>query len=1118
MSGAWKEKLHELLKKTYKSKSTDFIKKYLHVFSAGYQDDNSVQEALNDITYVEQLSSQQPLLLYLYETADKEFPLRLRVFQLGKAIPLADILPMLEHFDLRVDSERPYYLPLNSESVWISDFKIIYLKSSFDIQTAKKLFEDAFIQVYEGRAESDGFNKLILGVGLSWQEIIILRAYAKYLRQIHFRFSQSYIEKTLAQYPFITKELISFFMKKFNLKSNAHRAKDMETIEKTILQALDQVTRLDEDQIIRRLLDVMKATVRTNYFQETKTKEPKPYLSLKLQSSAIPELPLPLPKYEIFVYSPRFEAIHLRYDMVSRGGIRWSDRLEDFRTEILGLMKAQKVKNAIIVPSGAKGGFVLKTESQEKLHTEVVQCYQQFICGLLDLTDNIKNKKIIHPKNTICHDGDDTYLVVAADKGTASFSDIANQLSKAYDFWLADAFASGGSTGYDHKKMGITARGAWESIKRHFREINIDIHKKDITVIGIGDMSGDVFGNGMLYTKHIKLIAAFDHRHIFLDPDPDPLLSYNERERLFKLQRSSWEDYNPALISKGGGVYKRSEKFIKLSAQIKKTLDIKEDTLTPYALIRAILKAPVDLLYNGGIGTYVKARVETDEVVGDRTNDLCRVNGEELRCKVVGEGGNLGFTQLGRIEYALKDGLINTDFIDNSGGVDCSDHEVNLKILLNQVVQQGQLSEKNRNQLLKSVTDEVATLVLLDNHLQAWVMSFSAEHAKKNINLHANYIKELETLGIINRQLEYLPSDKILAERKSMGLGLTRPELAILLAYTKIYIKHDILHSSLPEHPDLNNIIQNAFPPSIRKPYSKQMKTHTLHRELIATQLSNRIVNEMGITFAYRLQTETGATIEEIMLAYTIASNIFGTQELRDVVESLDFQISIKEQYDILYYIRHLINLATRWFLHSPHLKENMNDVIAHYSKGIKALQQYIPQLMTGYVKEYLESLVTQFLNAGIPQDIATRVAIYRGIYTLLNVIDVATNNHFDLLTTAKIYFAAGERAHLVWFRDQIANDSREGHWNTLARLTLRDELDLSQRTLTIAIMNHNKKESDPDKLMDSWTKANERLLKRWDNILSLVHASTNIDYTVFFIAIKELLGLLLLRESKNLK
>lgn len=1121
MASTWIEQLETALKQTHGStKGSKLSAKYQHAFPAGYQDDYPASIAVLDIDYLDNLNEDKPLELKFYiSTEQSEYPLHLRFYQWQEAIPLADMLPMLENMDLRAYNEHPHKITLeHGKKVWISDFTVVYTKAEFNIEKIQDIFQDAFIKIRQGLLENDGFNKLILGASLNWREIIILRTYAKYLRQVGFRFSQPYIEKALAEHPDIARDLISLFEAQHNPTYQKTAKKRSKEIEERILHALEQVTSLDEDRIIRRMIDLIKATLRTNYYLTQSEGEHKEYLSIKLSSRDIPELPLPKPLYEIFVYSPRFEAIHLRNASVARGGLRWSDRKEDFRTEILGLMKAQTVKNAVIVPSGAKGGFVLKMlmpqASREATQQEVILCYKSFIRGMLDITDNIKDGKVIHPKHIVCLDGDDPYLVVAADKGTATFSDIANSISKEYDFWLGDAFASGGSNGYDHKKMGITARGAWESVKRHFRELNIDVMKENISVIGVGDMSGDVFGNGMLYTKHIKLIAAFDHRHIFIDPNPNPEKSYQERERLFNLPTSSWENYNPRLISEGGGVFKRSLKSITLTPQMKKVLGTDEHSLAPNELIRCILKAPVDLFFNGGIGTYVKASHESNADVGDRTNDYCRVNGDELRANVVGEGGNLGFTQLGRIEYALSGGLINTDFIDNSAGVDCSDHEVNLKILLDNEVKQGHLTEKKRDSILASLTEEVAELVLHDNYAQALVMSFSAFHASKNIGLHQSYLHDLENLGIINRKVEFLPDDKTIAERKSTGHGFTRPELAVLLEYTKIHIKHEILKTNLPEDDYVKKMVETAFPISLRKKYRHAMLNHTLHREIIATQLSNAIVNAMGFTYVFRVQAETGAPIEEIIRAFLVATAIFDAKTLRGLVESFGFKMPLSEQYDMLFQIRNLINLATRWFLHNKRLKSGIKDIINTYRTHVTNIEKHVPTLMGGYTKAYLDKLENRFKELGIPTEHAERIATYRAMYTTLNIIEVAESNHFDLLKTAQVYFAGGETINLIWFRDQIAADSREGHWNVLARLTLRDELDYCQRTFTVAVMNSGDKKASAKELINHWTNQNQYALHRWGKVLELIHESSHTEYTMFFIAIRELLGLLMMSQE----
>lgn len=1123
MDQAWKERLLKKLTQKYgAAKGATLGNKYKDAFPTHYREERSVDTAIDDIMYMEQISAENPLALNFYSAADNlEYPYQLKLFQYDKPVPLSDALPMLENLNLRTFDERLYKIALPSACLWMSDFSVKYMNPvSFALKKIKEHFQEAFIAVTRGYCENDGFNKLILGAELTWQEITILRAYAKYLRQIGFRFSQAYIERAMINNTSIVHDLVNLFISKFSPTQKTSSRKKIQDLELNIKQKLEAVVSLDEDRIIRQIYSLINATLRTNYFQTTADGEIKDYLSFKLFSKDIPEMPLPIPLYEVFVYSVRFEAIHLRSAKVARGGIRWSDRPEDFRTEVLGLMKAQKVKNAIIVPSGAKGGFVLKSlpvgAPRDVIQHEVVHCYQLFIRGLLDLTDNYAGKKVVKPPKVICYDGDDPYLVVAADKGTATFSDIANQLAKEYHFWLGDAFASGGSAGYDHKKMGITARGAWESIKRHFHELEINLEDTIISIIGIGDMSGDVFGNGLIYSNHLKLVGAFDHRHIFIDPNPDPNLSFKERVRLFNLPSSSWEDYNPKLISKGGGVYKRSLKSITLSPEAKRILAVAEDTFTPHELIRALLKAPVDLLYNGGIGTYVKASTETQADVGDKTNEFCRINGDELRCRVVGEGGNLGFTQLGRVEYALQGGLINTDFIDNSGGVDCSDHEVNIKIILNQAMAAGNLSEKQRLQLLFQMTDSVRDLVLKDNYDQALAMSFSAVTSAKYLNLYHDYLIELENAGEINRQVEFLPDDKKFLERKSSGIGLTRPELAVILAYSKIHIKNEILKSDITEDPYLNKIIETAFPALLRKSFLEPMIHHRLRREIIATQLSNRIVNDMGITFVYRIQIETGASVGEIIRAQAVASAVFSAPKLRETVDSLNFKVPIKVQYELLHHIRHLLNLATRWFLRYKSLPKNMENLIEHFAKSVKKLEATVPNLMSGATKEYLNALSQQFEKAGLSTEMARRMATSRAMYTSLNVTETALQNNFDLFKTAQVYFAIGEHFKLVWFRDQIANDTREGHWNSIARLTLRDELDILQKKLTEVIIPQNKKETNPHKLIKQWIASHQSPIARWEKVLELLMSSPTIDYTTFFISLRELTDLIRMSELSN--
>lgn len=1113
---AWKEQLHEALVKEFgKDKGQIYSKKYADAFPNNYQDNLSPEIAIRDIVYLEGLSDSNPIDVKLCQIPQADIPVRVKLFQWGTSIPLSDILPILDHMDLRTLREHPYKITLpEGKECWISDFSVSFPKNTaLQIEDIKPTFEEALKKILRGECENDGFNKLVLDAKLSWQDILILRSLSKYTHQARFRFSQHYIENTLANNPLIANNLVKLFKSKHDPALSADSQKTVETIEAEIKQNLEAVSNIDHDHILRHLWSLIRAIVRTNYFQTSPDGNRKKYLSFKFRSKEIPELPLPHPLYEIFVYGTHVEGIHLRSAKVARGGIRWSDRREDFRTEILGLMKAQTVKNSVIVPSGAKGGFVLKAlpigASREAMLAEGIRCYQDFIRGLLDITDNYQNDKVIRPTAVVCLDDEDPYLVVAADKGTATFSDIANGLSKDYQFWLGDAFASGGSVGYDHKKMGITARGAWESVKRHFLQCQIHFEKDEFTVVGIGDMSGDVFGNGMIYSSNIKLLAAFDHRHIFLDPNPDAKKSFAERTRLFNLPTSSWENYNPELISPGGGVFKRALKSIPLSPEIKKALAIEADALAPNELICAILKAPVDLLFNGGIGTYVKASTESHADVGDRTNEFCRVNGNELRCKVVGEGGNLGFTQLGRIEYSMKGGLMNTDFIDNSAGVDCSDHEVNIKILLNKEMQKGKLTEKDRNTLLASMTDEVAELVLKDNYNQALAMSIAASHSNRLIGLDQAYLKELEANGTVNRAVEFLPDDKKILERKAAGLGMTRPELAVLLSYTKLSIKNEILKSALPEDPFFDPMIFTAFPKTLVQAYADALKQHNLRREIIATQLSNDLVNMMGITFMYRMQDEAGASTSEVIRAHTIVSQIFDTHTLQKNIESLMFSVPMDLQQELFRHLRRLQHLATRWFLRSNRLQGNMADIIARYQAPIKQLEALLPSLMSGVTRTYLENLAEQFVKMGLDKNIAQRIASSRAMYTLLNVVEVALENKLDLVKTAQIYFDVGKQFNLVWFRDQINSDSREGHWDLLARFALREELDAHQRKLTVLIMQTIKEKLPAEKMISTWIDQHPLIKQRWDKILEMLHGSTSIDYVMFFISLRELTDLI---------
>lgn len=1028
---------------------------------------------------------------------------------------LSDMIPVLENLGFIVcnevlsDSDFKEYKNNKNQ---LKDLTRFRLKSKFSLSenvsfsVVQKLFKNALENIINKLIEQDDFNQLILSTQIPWFEVRILRIYSLYLKQIHFHFQKNAIIQAFLNYPNITRDLIIYFKSKFDPKI---KVRALEKKESTILSGLAAVKALTDDIILRKFLELIKATVRTNYFLLNFDEQPKSTISIKLQTNLIQNMPQPVPLYEIFMDDMDFFGLHLRATKIARGGIRWSLRSEDLRDEILGLMKAQKVKNAIIVPSGAKGGFVLKqmqflqTQDRQKAG---IAAYEKFISNLLCLTDNRVDQKTKRNSKLICYDEVDTYLVVAADKGTATFSDRANAIANQVGFWLGDAFASGGKNGYDHKKMGITARGAWESAKRHLSELGIDLVKTPVTVAGIGDMSGDVFGNGMLYSDQIRLIAAFDHRHIFLDPNPDLKNAYAERKRLFSLSQSSWADYSPHLISKGGGVFNRQEKSITLTKEIKKILQIESDQLTPNALIRAILMAPVDILFNGGIGTYIKGSSELHTQVGDKTNDECRVDGGQVRARIIVEGGNLGVTNSGRVEFALNGGFINADFIDNAAGVNCSDHEVNLKILLNRVVRSNQLSMGERNRLLKQCEKEVAQLVLQDNIEQAWVLSSAAHHAIRHFNLYHDYVKYLENEGIIHRNLDFLPSEKEFLDRKIHGLGLTRPELSTLLAYTKIHLKESILKSNLVSDVDLQSYAEKAFPKKIIKQFKFALGKHDLLSSIVANEIGNELINQMGLTYIYRLQIETGAKLDAIVKAQIITSHIFSIRSVREVINQLGSSVDISFQQEILYQLRQLINLSTRWFLQNNRMSQPISRIIEKYKYGLEKIENDIPALMGGVTKDYLENIIIKFSSLGLPAKIARRIGAYRAIYTALNIIEISHAHAFDIKKTAEMYFKVGEVFNLLWYRDELGKDTRDGHWNVLSRLTLRDLLDQAQRRFCILILEFAKGRSQSlAQTIKEWQLQNVDLCDYWHALFQRV-SSGSADYPSFFVSILELL------------
>ena len=946
----------------------------------------------------------------------------------------------------------------------------------------------------------------MLRAGISWQEVNIFRAYYLYLRQIGITFSQVYVETTLANNPEVVRLLIHYFTQRFD-PSLKQQENSINELYVTIEQAIDQVKSLDEDRILRRYLNLVQAAVRTNYFQTPLDAQGIPYFSTKFDSSKIAEVPSPIPYFEIFVYSPRVEGIHLRGGSVARGGLRWSDRPEDFRTEVLGLMKAQMTKNAVIVPTGAKGGFIAKRlqalQSNEERYKEVVACYQILIRGLLDLTDNQVAGEIVKPELCVCYDEDDSYLVVAADKGTATFSDYANAISIEYGFWLGDAFASGGSVGYDHKEMGITARGAWESVKHHFNRLSFNHLENPFTVVGIGGMVGDVFGNGMLLSDQIKLVGAFDHEFIFLDPDPDPEQSFHERQRLFVMPKSKWSDYDKSLVSKGGGVYSRSLKSIPLSPQVKQRLNIHRENVTPLELIKLLLAAPVDLLWNGGIGTYVKSTQEQNIDVGDRANDAVRVNGNELRCKLVGEGGNLGFTQAGRIEYAIHGGNINTDSIDNSAGVDCSDHEVNIKILLNSLVVQSDLTEKQRNILLESMTDQVGELVLKHNYYQNRAITMIEQHSVKQMNDVQWLIEVLEKTGNLDRALEVIPDNDELQERSLQGKGLARPEISVLLAYSKQALKQKLL-LELEELDEqlFQQELMHYFPLQLQQKFPEEIKKHGLAQEIVVNGLVNSFVNRMGMVLAFRLIEETGCSIVSIFNVYKQVCNTFVIIDLWHQVESPDLQLSGGVEEALLADIGKVIERAMHWFLSQDQDKID----IELYIKGIAELKDNLSSFISEPIKELLNKQVDELEKQGVPEQVAFNVVSLDVLYLCLDVIWLNKKTHSSLSDCAQVFFELLHELDLLWLRDKINTLPEKSVWESLARRTAREEFNSVCCHLALATLLEDGN-AIANKL-SNWFDKSDKAISRYRKLLALVHSDDAIELEKITVLLKELRGL----------
>ncbi len=1103
----WKDSLRQAAVERYgEDVAAQYYHQFQNAFSVGYQEDFLPWVVAADLEKLAALNDLNDLIVSFFRPlqATDSKQVRLKLFAFQNQISPSDALPVLENMGLRVLEERPYEVRLNDEQrIWVHDYSLRH-SQAYDADQQRKNFEDAFISIWRGESENDVFNRLVLMANLTWRQVSILRAYSKYLKQIGHAFTRTYITNTLIRNIDMTRSLIRYFEVKFDPTAGSSD-QELEKIRESLDAHLDAVSSLDEDVILRSYKNAMTSTIRTNYFCVDANGSPHQYLSFKIDSSRIIKMPDPRPKYEIFVYSPRTEAVHLRGGKVARGGLRWSDRREDFRTEVLGLVKAQMVKNAVIVPVGSKGGFVVKQPPApgKTMLDEAIDCYSTFIRGMLDITDNIVDDKVVHPANVKRYDEDDPYLVVAADKGTATFSDIANGISEEYGFWMGDAFASGGSVGYDHKAMGITARGAWESVKRHFREMGVDIQSTDFTVIGIGDMGGDVFGNGMLLSRHIQLVGAFNHIEIFLDPNPDSATSYEERERLFNTPGLSWKDYDPSLISEGGGVFDRTAKAIDISPAVQKRLKIKESRLTPNELMHAMLKAPVDLMWNGGIGTYVKAASESHADTENRANDAIRVDGQELGAKVVGEGGNLGMTQLGRVEFCLHGGRCYTDSIDNSGGVDCSDHEVNIKILLNHVVNHGEMTTKQREKILRDMTEEVAELVLENNYQQSQALSSLNLHSTELLKEHSRYIQDLERVGKLDRAIEFLPDWEEIKRRESVGLGLKLPELSVVLAYSKMHLYEELLNSNMPEDEFLAGDLREYFPTRLAKAYAREMYEHRLKREIIATFVTNNMINRVGPTFAYRMQNLTSASFADIARSYCAAREIFEMEGIWAAVEKLDNQVSAQSQLEMLKFAEGLIERATLWLLRHRSHPLDINETVDYFKADVKQLAAGLSKALSQQHIDRIKVFVDNLVNNKVPQKLAKQVVECISLSTALDIVEIIkqTDKSVDFVT--RVYFDIGAKLELLWIREQVANLPVENQWHGLAKSRLSDDIHAHQYAIASDVVQHAKTDS-PQHAVELWMESNRTGCRMLANIIKDMKAISKIDFATLTVAISE--------------
>ena len=1107
--------------------TVELAQRYLAAFPQAYKEDFDAATALIDVRRLETLAAPDGLDL-CFDVSDAAEPgeRRFTLYLAGQQITLSQVLPVLQQMDVEVVDERPYQV-IRGDGMhcWIYHFGL-RLDAGLLEQMAgveqpadqvQRRFCDAFVAAWRGACEVDRFNALVLHAGLDWRQAAVLRGYVRYLRQARSPYSQRYVEDVLIAHGSVAAALVVLFELRFDpsLDPTTRDIRHDELVAQ-IVTMIDEVAGLDADRILRSLLVLIRATLRTNHYVRDASGESRPYLALKLDPKAVPELPEPRPAFEIFVCSPRVEGVHLRFGPVARGGLRWSDRREDYRTEVLGLVKAQAVKNAVIVPVGAKGTFVVKRSppptgdpglDRDAAQAEGVSCYRMFISGLLDLTDNLVDGASRHPDQVVCHDGDDSYLVVAADKGTATFSDIANDVAASYRFWLGDAFASGGSSGYDHKAMGITARGVWESVKRHFRELGIDTQTEDVTLVGIGDMSGDVFGNGMLCSEHLRLLAAFDHRHVFVDPDPDPASSFAERRRLFELPRSSWDDYDRSLISAGGGVWPRTTKRILVSAQMRRALGITGGVteLSPPELIQAILLCPAQLLFNGGIGTYVKAAAETHADVGDKANDAVRVDGAQLRVRVVAEGGNLGVTQRGRVEFARAGGLLNTDAIDNSAGVDCSDHEVNIKILLDRLVADGVLSIADRRALLIEMTDEVAALVLAHNTDQNTQLGISRAYAVPMLSVHGRLVAHLEEHQGLNRKLATLPTRAQWEARKVAGEGLTSPELSTLMAHVKRGLTNLLLASDLPDAEVFRARLPEYFPAPLRDRFPAAIHEHPLRREITTTLLVNDIVDRGGMTYVYRLVEELSVAAPDAVRAYAVASAVFDLPATWQAIVESDPMLPVAATDAMMLELRRLLDRASRWLLlHRPQPLAVATE-ITRFRPIVQALAPRVPSWLVGSEADHVEAAACRLAEQGTPDELARRMGAGLSTFGLLDVVEVAELAKLDAEQVAPLYYALSAHLNIDRMLGSVSALERGDRWHALARLALRDDLYTALREITLEALHTGDVEVNPETTIARWEQAHFSRLSRARAILEEISDTGSLDLAILSVAVRAL-------------